>query len=55
MNTDASQVADVIAIAREMHDDIAKIEDDAIVKQEQGGCWVQAWVWVENVYIEPES
>ena len=53
--TDAEQVARIIAVAREKYDETALIEDGADVRQEMGGCYVQAWVWVENVYIELEN
>lgn len=56
--SDPEQCKAIIKIAREKRDtnDLPKtdidIYDDATVRQEQSGCWVQAWVWVENVYIE---
>ncbi len=48
------QEAHIIAVAREKYDESALIEDGAQVRQEPGGCYVQAWVWVENVYIEED-
>jgi hypothetical protein len=55
INSGAAQIAEIIAIAREHYDETALIEDGAQVRQEQGGCYVQAWVWLENVYIEEEG
>lgn len=57
--TDAEQVAAIIAIAQEEYADLGPdrgvdIPENAVVEQEQGGCWVQARVWMANVYIEPE-
>lgn len=56
-SSDTEQCRAIVKIAREKRDtgDLAKtdidIYDDAVVRQEQSGCYVQAWVWVENVYI----
>lgn len=59
--TDAEQVAQIIVDTRKEiaesgldRGDI-KINDGATIDQQQGGCWVQAWVWVANVYIEDED
>lgn len=42
----------IVAIAQEQHSETLEIKNDAEVRQEAGGCWVAAWVWIENVYIE---
>lgn len=52
---EAAQLTEIRAIAQEMYDDSARVEDDAPVEQHQDGCYVQAWVWVPNVYIEPDA
>lgn len=57
MATDAEQVTQIIAIAREIRDNgempmtDVDIYDDAEVTQQPSGCWVAARVWVPNVYI----
>ena len=54
--TNAEGVARIIAIARETYEDVGDdrgidVPADAEVNQEIGGCWVQARVWMANVYI----
>jgi hypothetical protein len=58
--TDAEQVAAVIATAQELYSDLGPdrgvdIPTNATVQQEQDGCWVEARVWLANVYIEEEG
>lgn len=43
----------IVAAAQEITDpSVVSFDDTPLIRQEQGGCWVQAWVWVENVYVE---
>jgi hypothetical protein len=54
----ADNTKDVIALARadcsEGNEQI-HIYDNAAVRQMSGGCFVEAWVWLENVYIEEDD
>lgn len=45
----------IVRLAQEEHDEKLLIRDDAEVRQEQDGCYVAAWVWVENAYIVEED
>jgi hypothetical protein len=50
--TDKQQI---IALAQELHSETLQIDDNAEVRQEQGGYYVAAWVWIENACIEDGS
>ena len=54
---DDDRAGEIAIIARQKYSenpDIDVEEAEPRARQEQGGCWVAAWVWVENVYIEGE-
>lgn len=46
------QKAAIRAVAREKYEDNVLVPENGDVRQTQDGCWVRAFVWVENVYLE---
>jgi hypothetical protein len=55
MTDDKCTPHNVRLVAQELNSEYLKIENDAAVHQEAGGCYVAAWVWVPSVYITHED